>query len=287
MMRWTSIIGAGLLTFALVGCSAVRTGYNNAPTLTYFWLDRYLDLDGPQSTALRDGLKSLHDWHRKEELPQIAQTLSNLQSAAPSPVNAADVCRVYDGLRERATAPLERLAPLMAKLSTSMTAAQLTHLAAQYDKRNAEWREEWLDVAAAERNERRSKQLQERAESFYGSLSDAQRSWIQTQVESGGFNPALQYTETLRRQQDSLRTLALIRSSAMTEAQALAEIQALIGRSTSSPDANYRRYRELIRENTCAAVAGLHNNSSPLQREKMAEAFKAYAADARALATVR
>jgi hypothetical protein len=287
MMRWTSIIGASLLALVLSGCSALRTGYNNAPTLTYYWLDGYLDLDSRQSTVLREGLKSLHEWHRKEELPLIAQTLSGLQSAAANAISTNEVCRVYDGLRERATAPMERLAPLMAKLATTMSPAQLAHLATQYEKRNAEWREEWLDPSPAQRNERRSKQLQERAEGFYGDLSDAQRGWIQSQIESGGFDPAVQHRETQRRQQDSLRTLALLRSGTLSEAQALAEMQALIGRSLLSPDASYRRYREQIREATCAAIAGLHNSSTPLQREKMAQTLNAYASDARALAAAR
>jgi len=89
-------------------------------------------------------------------------------------------------------------------------------------------------------------------------LSETQRKWIQTQIENGGFDPVLQYSETLRRQQDSLRTLASIRTSALTPAQAQAEIVALIGRSITSPDATYRRYpgvdpRKHLRRNSRSA----------------------------------
>jgi hypothetical protein len=164
-----------------------------------------------------------------------------------------------------------------------LSSAQLTVLAAQYDKRNATWREEWLDAKPAERTERRMKQVVERAESFYGSLTDAQRKLVQTQIETSGFNPAMQFGEIQRRQQDSLRTLARLRSASLPEAQAVAEIQALISRSITSPDPVYRRYQEQMRQQGCVAIALLHNSSSPAQREKLLESFKNYAMDARTL----
>jgi Family of unknown function (DUF6279) len=287
MMRWTAIIGATSLALALAGCSAARIGYNNAPTLVYYWLDGYLDFDGPQSLALRESLQSLQDWHRKEEVPLIAELLTNLQPSATQNVTPEEVCKLYSYVRDRATAPLERLAPALARVGSSLTAAQLTHLAAQYDKRNTSWREEWLDATPLERTERRLKQVVERAEGFYGNLTDAQRKLLKAQMDAAGFDPVVQYGETVRRQQDSLRTLALIRNGAMSQTQALTEIQNLLARSVTSPDPAYRRYQAQTSQQSCAAVAALHNSSNSAQREKMLEALKSYTADARALMLAR
>jgi len=283
MMRWKAIICATLLALALAGCSAARIGYNNAPTLLYYWLDSYLDFDGPQSLALKDSLQSLQDWHRKEEVPLIAELLTNLQASAMQNVTAEEVCKLANYVQLRATVALDRLAPALAKLGTSVSSAQLTNLSEQYDKRNTSWREEWLDVTPAKRTERRLKQSVERAEGFYGSLTDAQRKLIRSQIDAAGFDPALQYSETLRRQQDSLRTLALIRNGPMQQDAALAEIQSLLVRSITSPDPAYRRYQERTRQQGCAAVAALHNSTSTAQRETMVETLKSYASDARAL----
>lgn len=287
MMRWKAIIGATLLALALAGCSAARIGYNNAPMLMYYWLDGYLDFDGPQSLALKDSLQSLQDWHRKEEVPLIAELLTNLQASAMQNVTAEEVCKLAAYVQVRATVAVDRLSPAIAKLGTSVSSAQLTYLTEQYEKRNATWREEWLDVTPAKRTERRLKQSVERAEGFYGSLTDAQRKLIRSQIEGSGFDPALQYSETLRRQQDSLRTLALIRSGPMPQDQALTEIQNLLERSINSPDPVYRRYQERARQQGCAAIAALHNSSSVAQREKMVATLKAYASDARSLMQTR
>jgi len=287
MMRWKAIIGAASLALALAGCSAARIGYNNAPTLLYYWLDGFIDFDGPQSLALKDSLQSLQDWHRKEEVPLIAELLTNLQASAMQNVTAEEVCKLSNYVQVRATVALDRLAPALAKLGTSVSSAQLATLTEQYEKRNTNWREEWLDVTPAKRTERRLKQSVERAEGFYGSLTDVQRKLIRSQIEAGGFDPALQYGETVRRQQDSLRTLALIRNGPMPQDQALTEIQNLLGRSIASPDPAYRRYQERTRQQGCAAVAALHNSSSTAQREKMVETLAGYASDARALMQTR
>ena len=85
----TRIIRAlGLLTLALLlaSCSVVRLGYGQLPELVYWWVDGYLDLDDDQSRLLRQDLEKIHDWHRRQELPQLASTLATLQTQALSDV---------------------------------------------------------------------------------------------------------------------------------------------------------------------------------------------------------
>ena len=53
------IIGALLLASALAACSSVRLAYNNLPTLSYWWLDGYVDFDGAQTPRVREDLGQL------------------------------------------------------------------------------------------------------------------------------------------------------------------------------------------------------------------------------------
>ena len=87
--RWCAIICLLAAGLTLTGCGAVRLAYNNAPDLTYWWLDGFLDLDSAQSARLRNDLNALQAWHRKEELPAVAEMLKNLQAA----VSPARGCR--------------------------------------------------------------------------------------------------------------------------------------------------------------------------------------------------
>ena len=282
-MRWLIIIGATVLSLTLGGCSVARLGYNNAPSLLYYWLDTYFDFDSPQTLAMRERLQALQDWHRKEELPQIADLLKNLQPSANQSVTPEQVCKLYGFVLERAQAPLNFLSPAIASLAATLTQAQITHIQSEFDKRNQQWREDWLDVKPAKRLERRQKQIKEQAEMLYGRLTDAQNAQIKTLLEAAGYDPQRQYAETLRRQQDSISVLNLIRTSGLSGAQATTEVQNLFTRSFVSPDPEYRRYAEQARQTGCTAVAQLHNTASAEQREKMLKNLQAYEADARTL----
>ena len=287
LLRWGSIIGALLLALSLGGCSAVRLGYNNAPHVAYWWLDRYFDFDSAQGDRLRADLDATLDWHRQQELPLLAQQFDRLQGDAARPVTAAQLCAVYASLRERAEAPVWHLVPALAAIAPSLQKTQLDHLAREYDKRNREWRDEWMDGTPAERLEQRVKQLVERAESFYGTLEPAQRSAITAVIRQSGYDPALQYRERLLRQQDTLQTLRGLTGTPQAVARAQADIRALLERTLHSPNPAYRPYRDQQDAANCAALAALHNSATERQRAKLVETLRAYADDARALGTPR
>ncbi|MDZ7920385.1 MAG: DUF6279 family lipoprotein [Rhodoferax sp.] len=281
--RWCAIIGLLMGLLSLSGCNAVRLGYNNAPDLAYWWLDGYFDFDGAQSTRLRNDLHALQDWHRKEELPPLATTLKNLQAAAPQEVTAAQVCQLSQYVEERIQTALDRAAPTAVALGPTLSSAQLDHLAKALDKRNREWREEWMDGSPEDRAERRLKKLVERAEGFYGRITEAQRKQLQAQLEASAFDASVQYREVLRRQQDTLQTLRALRNGNATEIHTQAEVRALVARSLQSPDPAFRQYTERVRSQACEAIAAFHNRTSASQRQRLQETLKGYESDLIAL----
>jgi len=264
--RWLSIIGLLCATIVLSACSANRLGYNHAPTLLYYWLDAYFDFDGPQASAVKDSLQGLQTWHRREELPLLAGMLQNLQQPAQQEVSAEQLCALWETMQQRLQAPLNQLAPALAGVAVTLKPAQLQHIEAEFKRRNKEWREEWLEPSPAERITRRSKQIVERMEQFYGRLDEAQREMIRAQVQASGYDLALQEREMLRRQQDSLQTLARVRNGPLPPDKAQAEVQALFTRASLSPDPAMRRYTESMTRSMCAGVAVVHNSSSAAQK---------------------
>jgi hypothetical protein len=279
------IIGALLAAFLalwLAGCSAVKLGYNNAPELSYWWLDSYLDLNEVQSLRLRADLTRLQIWHRQNELPHYVNALVKLQTLAPANVNAAQVCALFDELRPRLRTLLEQTEPTVVALAPTLTSAQLDHLARQFDKRNQKWRAEWLDGPPSERTARRVKQLRDRLELFYGSLEEPQLAALRGSVAESIFDANLNLHETLRRQQDALQILRRIQGALDTPG-IQASLRALLERSLNSPDASYRDYAEKLVQENCRSLATLHNSATSKQRLKLLETLQYYEADARAL----
>lgn len=278
------IIG-GLLLVLLAGCSAIKIGYNNAPSLTYWWLDSYIDFSETQTRQVRDNLDALHAWHRKTELPAYATTLRQMQRLAPGPISAEQVCELLTVSRAHLQRLGEQSERAISALVPTLKPEQLRHLAQQFDKRNRKWREEWLDGTPAERSARRLKVAVERAEMLYDRLEEPQLAILRKGIATSSFDPNLSYREVLRRQQDIAQTLKEHSSEPARSAHIKAEMLALISRSLNSPDPVYRSYFEKMVAESCRTLAALHSSASPAQREYALNRLKGYEEDATTLAS--
>ena len=286
-LRWTPIIGTLMLLLALTGCGTTRLAYNNAPSLSFWWLDTYFDFDSEQALRMRADLQTAHVWHRKDELPLVAAELANLKARALQNATPEQTCKLAADVQARVSAPLERLVPTIAAIAPSLSDAQLLHLEREFEKRNRSWREDYLDGTPQERIDHRLKQAAERTESFYGRLRPEQISWLRGQIVASDYDANVQYREILRRQQDALLTLRQVRASKSTPVQAQAALMALLERSFASPDASYRQYMARILQQGCSVMTELHNGMSPPQRAKLLDTLQSYDDDLRALMVAR
>ncbi len=278
----TRIIGALLLVF-LGGCSAVKIGYNNAPSLAYWWLDGYVDFNDAQSAQVRNRLDALQAWHRQNELPAYADLLRQLQRLAPEAVTADQVCALTTQVQRHVRRLSEQAAEGMAHVVPTLQPEQLRHLAQQFDKHNRDWREEWLDATPQELLARRLKKAEERAESFYGRLDDTQRTILRQSLAASAFDARAAWRERLRRQQDLLQALREHRNGDRP-AHVQAEMLALLQRQLESPDADYRARFERMLQDGCRTMATLHNSTSASQRRHLQDKLKGYETDLRTLA---
>ena len=285
--RWLPIIGTLLVLLALTGCGTTRLAYNNAPTLSYWWLDAYFDFDSEQTLRVRADLQTAHAWHRKDELPLVAAELANLKARALQNATPEQTCKLATDVQARVTAPLERLVPTIAAIAPNLSDAQLLHMEREFDKRNRSWREDYLDGTPDDRIDHRLKKTAERVETFYGRLRPEQMKWLRAQVATSDYDASVQHREMLRRQQDALLVLRQLRASKAMGPQAQTALMGVMERSLVSPDAAYRQYMARILQQGCATMAELHNSMSPQQRAKLLDALQSYDDDVRALMAVR
>jgi hypothetical protein len=260
----------------------VQTGYNNAPTLLYWWLDGYIDFEDAQARPVRESLDALHAWHRRQELPAYAEWLGRLQQQAGATVTPEQVCSHLAQVRVHLQHLGEQSADGLARLAPSVQPEQLRHLARQFEKHNQKWREEWLDGSPAELLERRLERTVERYEDFYGSLSDAQKTLLRQRLTASSFDARLAWAERLRRQQDMLQVLQEHRNGERP-AHVKAEMLALVQRSLTPPEPAARTQFERMLQEGCQSIAALHNSASEAQRRRLGEKLRGYEADLQAL----
>lgn len=271
------IIGALALGLALAGCSAIKLAYNNLPEVSYWWLDRYVDFTEGQSLQVREELSRLQRWHRSQELGRYADLLRRAEQLAGSEVTAAQACALVDEGRARVQALADQARPALASIAASVQAPQLSQLARRYEHTNEEYRRDWIDVSPARRLERRLEQYEDRLEFFYGRLTETQRLWLRQQLLASSFDARLVMAERQRRQADVLQVLRSL--PGLGAAQAQQQVAALLERLQRSPDPASRRHQDLLAQEGCRIVAGIHQQSTPQQRAQAQKRLRAYQQD--------
>ncbi|WP_242616780.1 DUF6279 family lipoprotein [Rivibacter subsaxonicus] len=269
----------------LTGCSALRLGYSQGPTIAYWWLDSYLDFDSTQKQPVRDALGQWFAWHRKTELPQLAAILDRAAVDVMSDATTAQACRWSDEIRLRLDAAVEHALPGAAEVALLLRPEQLDALRKRQARANEEFREEYMQPRPEARAKADLERAVERSEMLYGRLDAAQRERFAQIIAASPFDPERWLAERQRRQRDLLQALQQIQSAGLGRAEALAALRGYWQRARRSPDEIYGRYAQQLNAYNCAAAAQLHNLTTPAQREHARARLRGWEADLRALAS--
>ena len=270
---------------ALTGCSAIKFGYEQLPSLAYWWLDGHLDFSEAQTPKVREGLERLHRWHRQRELPLYADLLARTATLAEGPVEAEQVCQIEREILQRADSLMLEAIRIFSPLATQIDARQIRHLSAHLEQKNAKWEEQWLQGSAAARLERRLDKVAERHADFYGSLSPAQMGLLRKQIEQSAWSPEWGRQERLRQQRDLLGTLMRIAQEDLSTRPTQAALQAVWARWMHPAAAADQQRWQSWTEQGCQNLAELHNSTSAEQRQRAARRLRAYEKDLRELAS--
>jgi hypothetical protein len=282
-LRSLIIGGLCVAAAALSACAALRFGYNQAPDLTYWWADRYVDFDEAQSLKAKAELAAWFRWHRAERLPTDATRLAAASREVLGPTTPARIC----ALRAEAVADLPRLVdhalPALAEMALTLKPKQLQHIAARFDKVNKEFRDDHVPADRDDRLDAEVERIESRAKMLYGRLDKAQLQRLREGIAASPFDPERWYAERVARQQDLLRTLRQLHAQPATPQQAQAALRAQFDHVWQSPRPAFRAYAEQLDSAYCGVLAELHNSTSPAQRESAARKLQGWETDLRVL----
>ncbi|WP_291912755.1 DUF6279 family lipoprotein [Limnohabitans sp.] len=276
MIRPLLAIAALLL---LQACSAIKLGYQQLPTLSYWWLDSTVSFSGNQTPAAKEAIDKLYQWHRREELPGYAALLQRTADLSAGSVQPEQLCRVVDEVQARLDTLMRQAVAQAAPVAMALGPRQLSHMARHWEEQNEEWEKEWLQGDADARMARRLDKALGRYNSFYGELSASQTALIKTQLAQSPWTAEWGRRDRQRRQQDLLSTLQRISQSNMTQAQAEAQLWGVWKRWLQPPDAGQRAVVQSLSQRACENLAQLHNTATPEQRARVARRLRAYERD--------
>lgn len=298
--RMPQIIAARLRRFGLLlavsllvaGCSALQLGYNQAPSLVYWWVDGYADLDDLQSARLRTDIDRLLAWHRQSELPAYADRLRRWQALSLQNLSGEQVCAQAEHLRSATERLLDQGHEALAHLALTLAPGQLQHLERHQTKSNQSFEKDFLRGTPVQRLQRRLDRTVDRYETLYGRLTPAQRQQVRASLEASPFDAERALAERRARQaelRELIRQLQgppgprLANDSPAPPAAAQA-LRAWLQRGLfASPSAQDERAGWV--RHGCEAFATLHNSTTPAQRQHAQRLLARYENDLRTLAT--
>lgn len=268
MMRTTQLIVIFLLAITIVSCSLVKTAYNNAPEAMHWWMDDYFDFTATQNMKLKPALHALHDWHRQTQLPLYVELLQNIQSdLSKEAIEPSVVCETMNTMQDmvqniqlETTATVVEIAPLL-------SAQQLSYFQKKLEKRTLKWKSEWLQETREEQIEARLEKTIDYAEKVYGNLNKSQKNMLKEKLLASNFKAETSYTEILRRNEDALQIVTLLKQENLDHEQKKTLVRQGFERLRNSPDPAYQSHANQVKQRSCEMIADLHATTDVKQKQ--------------------
>jgi hypothetical protein len=267
----------------LQGCSAIKLGYQQLPTLSYWWLDSTISFNSEQSLRAKEALEQLHRWHRREELTGYADFLQRSAQWSQGTVESTQVCSAFTQVQTRLDRLMREAVRQAAPVAMMLGPRQLSHMARQWESKNEEWEKNWLRGDEQARMERRLERVVNRYSDFYGSLNAEQNALIKAQLAQSPWTAEWGRQERQRRQKDLLATLQRVSQGQMPVAQVENELWNVWQRWLKPPDAAGAALMQAMSQQACNNLTLLHNTTSAEQRQRVVRRIRAYERDLRDL----
>lgn len=262
----------------------LRLTYGQAPALTYWRIDNYVDFTSAQSARVREQIGEVYAWHRSTQLPIYAALLQRARTEIASDVTPAQVCRWWDEIAVQANTTFEQALPAIAETALTLDDKQLAHMQGRFDKTNADFRKDYMQPDPKERLKESVKRTVDRLEILYDSIDDKQREQVVREVATSPFDAELWFADRVARQQFVLQTVRRLQRERAGPAQAQAALRVLADQLQHSPNPALREAQERLKRYGCQFAARFHNGTTTKQRQFAAGRLKGWEEDVRALA---
>ncbi len=268
------------MTLALFACSAARIGYNNGETVSYWWLNSYVDFEGEQKPWVKQHIDGLFAWHRKTQLREYVQLVSRIQHRDLAAVTKADLLNDYEDGRTRIMQITDHAAPDLADLALSLTPAQIANIEEKFTKSNNKFRKEYLRGDKAERQEFRYKKMMKQAEYWFGNFSREQEAKLRALSDARPLNNELMMADRLRRQQELIAMLQRMYSEKPSREAAIAMIRKYVADTMDRFGSKQQQaFANASKEANAALVADMMRMATPEQKRHFVNTLQDWISD--------
>ena len=193
---------------AVAACSSVKFAYNQGDTLLYWWVNAYLDLDSEQSGLVKQDIDQLFQWHRKTQLKDYSQILTNAQrQLATGAVTMGDLKSEYKNIRTRTELLAFKALPELTELALSIKPEQISKMEQKFNKNNDTYRKKFVKIDNDKKQKVRYQKSMEQFELWFGDFSNEQEAILRKASDARPLNNELWLDERVVRQKKIISVL--------------------------------------------------------------------------------
>lgn len=268
------------MAFILVACSAVRIGFNNGETVSYWWLNSYVDFEDGQKSLVKGRLENLFAWHHKTQLRDYAKLVSRIQHRDLAVASKADLLNDYEEGMKYLTLVTDRAAPDLADLALSLTPAQITHIEEKLEKNNLKFRKEYLRGDRLSRQEFRYKKMMTQAEYWFGNFSRAQEQKLRALSDARPLNNELVLADRMRRQMELVALLKKIHGEKPGKEATTAMIKKYVAATADHyGNKEHQAYFDVLTDANAVLVAEMMRMATADQKSHFVKALQDWVSD--------
>jgi hypothetical protein len=269
-----------LLVVLLAGCSMARLGYNNAETVSYFWLNSYIGFDADQKPWVKKEIAGLVAWHRRTQLQEYAQLLAEAQQRVYKPVTEAELAGDYEKIRGLIAVMIDRATPVLADLALALRPEQIASIEQKLASNNESFRKDHMrgDIGARQRS--RFKRTMKQAEHWFGRFSDEQEDQIRRLSDARPLDNELVLADRMQRQAEMIELLRRVEAEKPSREATIALIrQYVAGAMDHYGHPEYKAYFEKYRASQTRMIAAIINGATAEQKEHFVQALQGWIED--------
>lgn len=266
--------------FILLACGAVRIGFNNGETVSYWWLNSYVDFEDEQKPWVKSHLDQLFAWHHKTQLREYVELVSRIQQRDLATVTKAELLLDYQSGKKEVMDIANKAAPDLADLALSLKSEQIVNIEEKFAKNTAKFRKEYLSGDRASQQEFRFKKMMKQAEYWFGSFSRAQERQLRQLSDARPLNNELVLDNRMRRQTELLVLLKKVHSEKPSKEITIAMIKKYVAAAEDHyGNKEQQAFFNALTDANAGLVAEMMHMATPEQRTHFVKALQDWISD--------
>ena len=270
----------------VAACSSVKFAYNQGDTLLYWWVNAYLDLDSGQSGLVKEDIGQLFNWHRKTQLKDYSQLLSNGQKQlASGNLSLADLKADYRDIRTRTELLAFKALPELTELALSIKPEQIAKMEEKFAKNNDTYRKKFVKIDQDKQQKLRFKKSMEQFDLWFGNFSSEQETVLKRASDVRPLDNELWLNERIIRQKRIIAVLREIQQKKLGKEQTSSVLNGLLKEIFGRFDApEHKPFFDAYTESTMQMILTAVKVATPTQKAHAQKRMQGWIDDFRVLA---